>query len=108
MFLVPTGETDLFFPAWMVASLFQPIAAIAFVTDGIHWGTGDFRYLRNVVIFATLCSIVSLWLIEYLGFASLTLIWWITGGRIVIRAALGLLRIWPGSCRSPLADLLSD
>lgn len=108
MFLVPTGKTDLFFPAWMVASLFQPIAAIAFVTDGIHWGTGDFSYLRNVVIFATLCSIVSLWLIEYLGFASLTLIWWITGGWIVIRAALGLLRIWPGSSRSPLAHLLSD
>jgi MATE family multidrug resistance protein len=106
--LVPTGGTDLFLPAWMVASLFQPIAAIAFVTDGIHWGTGDFRYLRNVVLFATLCSAFSLWCIEYFGFASLTLIWWITGGWIVIRAILGILRIWPGSPRSPLAYISSD
>jgi MATE family multidrug resistance protein len=100
--LVPSVGGDLFLPAWIAASLFQPIAAIAFVTDGIHWGTGDFRYLRNVVVFATLCSAISLWSIEYFGFASLTLIWWITGGWIVIRAVFGILRIWPGSSRSPL------
>jgi MATE family multidrug resistance protein len=43
----------LFFPAWTAAALIQPIGALAFVTDGIHWGTGDFRYLRNVVVLAT-------------------------------------------------------
>jgi MATE family, multidrug efflux pump len=102
--LVPSVGGDLFLPCWVVTSLFQPIAAIAFVTDGIHWGTGDFRYLRNVVIFATLCSIASLWFIEYSGFASLILIWWITGGWIVVRAVFGILRIWPGSLGSPLAD----
>lgn len=105
--LVPTVGASLFLPVWMVASLFQPVAAIAFVTDGIHWGTGDFRYLRNVVLFATLCAALSLWCIEYSGLASLTLIWWITGGWIVIRATFGIWRIWPGSLRSPLTDLSS-
>ena len=100
--LVPTVGATLFWPAWFVASLFQPIAAIAYVTDGIHWGTGDFRYLRNVVILATLCSSAILVLVEYLGCASLALIWWITGGWIVIRATLGILRIWPGISGSPL------
>ena len=102
MLLVPSVGTALFWPAWVIASLFQPIAAIAFVTDGIHWGTGDFRYLRNVVILATLCSAAFLVLVEYLGCASLTLIWWITGGWIVIRATFGIVRIWPGISGSPL------
>lgn len=101
--LVPTVGVGLFLPPWMIVSLFQPIAAIAFVTDGIHWGTGDFTYLRNVVVFATLCSALSLAWIEYFGLASLPLIWWITGGWIVIRAGLGVFRIWPGSSHSPLS-----
>ena len=103
MLLVPSVDISLFLSAWTVASIFQPLAAIAFVTDGIHWGTGDFKYLRNVVICATLCSAACLGLIEFSGHASLPLIWWITGGWIVIRAVLGILRIWPGSSHSPLS-----
>lgn len=108
MILVPTVGTDLFRPAWLVAALFQPIGAIAFVTDGIHWGTGDFKYLRNVVIFATLCSAAALGFVELFGLASLVLIWWITGGWIAIRAGLGLLRIWPDSHRNPLSIKYSN
>ncbi|BHH84700.1 MATE family efflux transporter [Desulforhopalus sp. 52FAK] len=100
--LVPTVSSDHFFPVWLIATLFQPIAAFAFVTDGIHWGTGDFRYLRNVVVFATSLSALSLIIAEYFGLASLNLIWWVTGCWICIRAAFGVLRIWPGSPRSPL------
>lgn len=102
--LVPPSGLALFFPAWVVSAMFQPVAALAFVTDGIHWGTGDFKYLRNCVVFATICGSHALVLLEVFDSESLTLIWWITGGWILIRAALGMLRIWPGSERSPLWD----
>lgn len=101
--LVPTVSSDHFLPVWLIAALFQPIAALAFVTDGIHWGTGDFKYLRNVVVFATSLSAFSLIIAEYFGLASLNLIWWVTGCWICIRAAFGVFRIWPGSLRSPLS-----
>jgi MATE family multidrug resistance protein len=100
--LAPTVSYYLFLPVWIIAALFQPIAAIAFVTDGIHWGTGDFRYLRNVVVFATSLGAISLIFLEYFSIGSLNLIWWITGGWICIRALFGILRIWPGTPRSPL------
>ena len=38
--LAPPSGRALSAPAWMAAALFQPLAALAFVTDGIHWGTG--------------------------------------------------------------------
>ncbi len=100
--LVPQSSFVLFFPAWYVSALFQPVAALAFVTDGIHWGTGDFKYLRNVVIFATLCGSIALILLDVFNNNSITLIWWVTGGWILIRAVLGILRIWPGTNKSPL------
>lgn len=100
--LVPQSGLALFYPAWIVAAIFQPAASIAFVTDGIHWGTGDFKYLRNGVVFATICGCLSLILLEVFNRDSLTLIWWVTGGWILIRAILGVLRIWPGSDKSPL------
>jgi len=101
--LVPTAAQALFFPAWAAAALMQPVCALAFVTDGIHWGTGDFRYLRNGVMVATLCGAVCIWM---LGGANapdaLTGIWWITGLWIAIRTGFGLLRIWPAIGKSPL------
>jgi MATE family multidrug resistance protein len=100
--LVPPSAVALFFPAWVAASLAQPIGALAFVTDGVHWGTGDFGYLRNVVVLATGCGALGIWL---LGDGSPTLvtdIWWITGLWIAIRAGFGLLRIWPAIGNSPL------
>jgi MATE family multidrug resistance protein len=102
MALVPPTGWIAFFPAWMVAALIQPLGALAFVTDGIHWGTGDFRYLRNVVALATAFGVSSLWLIDENAGAALTLIWWITGGWVAIRAVFGMLRIWPGVGKSPL------
>ncbi len=100
--LVPASALTLFFPAWTVSAVFQPIAALAFVTDGIHWGTGDFRFLRNVVVVSTLCGAAALVFAEVLSIGSLTLIWWITGVWVFLRAGCGMLRIWPGSARSPL------
>ena len=100
--LVPPGGLVVFAPAWMVAALFQPLAALAFVTDGIHWGTGDFRYLRNVVSMATVAAGCLLLAMESSGLLDLTLIWWCTGFWILVRAVMGILRIWPGFRGSPL------
>lgn len=100
--LVPASALTLFGPAWTVAAVFQPLAAIAFVTDGIHWGTGDFRYLRNAVSMATIAGSAVLLLLEAAGLINLTLVWWCTGLWILIRAGLGMLRIWPGFSGSPL------
>ena len=102
MALVPPSALALFFPAWTAAALFQPIGALAFVTDGIHWGTGDFRYLRNVVILATVCGAMGIWILGEGRPDLLAGIWWITGIWITIRAGLGLLRIWPAIGDAPL------
>ena len=53
--LVPNSALSLFMPAWLVAAA-QPISALPFATDGIHWGTGDFRYLSMTVVLATGCG----------------------------------------------------
>lgn len=100
--LIPPSSLFLFYPAWTIAALLQPIAALAFVTDGIHWGTGDFTFLRNVLILATSCGIIGILTMDGLGKSSLPLIWYITGVWVFIRAVLGILRIWPGMSASPL------
>lgn len=106
--LVPASGVVLFYPAWTISAIIQPVAAIAFVTDGIHWGTGDFTYLRNVVISATLCGVLAIILMEATSTVSLSLIWWITGGWVLIRAILGVFRIWPGMSTSRLNSPVID
>ncbi len=71
------------------------LCAMAFVIDSIHGGVGDFRYLRNVVILATVCGALGLWLLDQGDPGALTRIWWITGGWITIRASLSMLRVLP-------------
>ncbi len=62
--LVPPGAQAVFWPAWFAAAIIQPVNALAFVTDGINWGTADFRYLRNVMFVATGVGIAGLLLID--------------------------------------------
>ncbi len=102
--LVPPVAHALFFPAWLLAAAVQPINALAFVTDGIHWGTGDFRYLRNAMFVATGAGALGLWGIEAAGIASLLWVWIVTDGWIAIRAIAGVLRVWPGIRSAPLAQ----
>ena len=101
-FLVPPSALSLFIPAWAIAALIQPINALAFATDGIHWGTGDFRYLRNAVIIATTSGAIAVYLLDETLPEALTWIWLITAFWIIIRALLGVIRIWPGMGNSPL------
>ena len=101
-FLVPTSAIELFLTAWAIAALIQPVNALAFATDGIHWGTGDFRYLRNAILTATTCGAGAIYLLDETMAGALTWIWLITAFWIVLRALFGVIRIWPGVGNSPL------
>jgi MATE family multidrug resistance protein len=100
--LVPAAAMSVFFLPWLASTVVQPINALAFVTDGIHWGTGDFAYLRNAVFIATLAGGTGLWLIDPASANALLWVWVVTAVWITIRAAFGVLRIWPGIGHAPL------
>jgi MATE family multidrug resistance protein len=100
--LVPDAALALFMPAWLVAAAAQPISALSFVTDGIHWGTGDFRYLSGVVVLATGCGVIALQLLDLSQPGGFTRIWLIIAFWILIRGLFGVLRIWPGIGKAPL------
>ena len=94
--LLPPSARQIFFSAWWLAVISQPVNALAFATDGIHWGTGDFRFLRNVMIAATTFGGIAIYLLDETAPGALTWIWLITAAWITIRAAFGMMRIWPG------------
>jgi MATE family multidrug resistance protein len=99
--LVPASAVNTFIPGWMVSTLSQPLNAMAFLTDGVHWGTGDFRYLRNAMLVASIIGIVGLRFIETSQYKSLFWVWILIGIWIILRGLFGTLRIWPGIGRSP-------
>ncbi len=98
--LVPAEAVAVFVPAWHLAALSQPLNALSFATDGLHWGTGDFRYLRNAMIAATTLGTIGIFLIDVRHPQALALVWAVTLGWIAVRAAFGVARIWPGVGRS--------
>ncbi len=100
--LLPAEVHATFRSAWIAYALAQPANALAFVTDGIHWGTSDYRFLRNAMIACTAAGLAALWGIDPQGRNALTVIWVITAGWIVIRTAFGIARVWPGFGSSPL------
>jgi len=100
--LVPPAAIGLFGTAWLVCALAQPLNAVAFATDGIHWGTGDYRWLRDAVFIATLSGVAGLWLLDETSPHALTGIWLITAGWIVVRSVFGVIRVWPGVGTAPL------
>ena len=100
--LVPAAAAGAFPAAWTVAALAQPLNALSFVTDGVHWGTGDFRYLRNAMLAATLAGALLLALVDVGAPGALLRIWLATASWIAVRAAFGVLRVWPGIGRAPL------
>lgn len=99
--LVPATAVAIFIPAWWAAIAMQPINALAFLTDGIHWGTGDFRFLRNAMTAVSLTTGALLFLVDVTDATNLLWVWVITGVWTSLRAILGMLRIWPGIGRSP-------
>lgn len=105
---LPEVDTSTFIPAWVVAALAQPLNSLAFVTDGIHWGTSDYRYLRNGMISATLVGGIALFLINTGGSNAFVMVWVATGLWIIVRSIFGMIRIWPGLGTSPLRPALAN
>ncbi len=101
--MVPEAARIVFPAAWLAALLFQPVNALAFATDGIHWGSGDFRYLRNATLGASAAGALAVLLLDIRHPNALMRLWLITGGWVTLRALFGMLRVWPGVGRSPLA-----
>lgn len=98
---VPDDAAAVFYAAWFIASLSQPFNSLAFITDGIHWGAGDYRFLRNAMMMATVCGLLGLSLIAsdkadaFSGVWLMTLLW------IAVRAFWGVARLYPGIGDSP-------
>ncbi len=86
----------------------QPLNALSFVTDGIHWGTGDYAYLRNAMIVATGTGVLVLLCIDPTHAQAFAQVWLAMAVWIVIRAMFGLLRIWPGIGKAVLRLSGSD
>jgi MATE family multidrug resistance protein len=76
---------------------------LSFATDGIHWGTGDFRFLRNAMLLSATAGIAILAGTALLSpDTPLAWVWTATGVWTTARAGLGLIRIWPGYTNGPL------
>lgn len=101
--MLPAAAAVPFAAGWLLAVLSQPISSIAFITDGVLWGTGDYGYMRNGMVTASVISIALLWLVEQNGSSNLFWVWAITVVWIIIRAIWGTVRIWPGVGKAPLA-----
>jgi len=101
--LVPAEARAVFARAWWISALAQPLNALSFVTDGIHWGTRDYRWLRNAMACATGLGAAALVMGEWSGRQSLASVWSITAVWIAVRALFGVGRVWPGWGRAPLA-----
>ena len=99
-FLIPETAVGVFLPAWAVSAISQPVSSLAFLTDGVHWGTGDYRYLRNAMIVAAVVGFGGICLLDLVGVSSLTWVWIVVGIWVVVRATFGVLRIWPGIGKS--------
>ncbi|MCH2101120.1 MAG: MATE family efflux transporter [Planctomycetes bacterium] len=104
--LVPIEAQALFTTAWLWGAWAQPLNALCFATDGLHWGTRDYRYLRNVMILASGLGWFGLQLIDPEHPGALESIWLVTGAWILVRASFGMLRIWPGIGASPFRSSL--
>jgi len=101
--LVPPAARAHFAPAWLVAAVAQPLNALSFVTDGVHWATSDYRFLRNVMLLASGSMAALLFVVDVdAGVRSFVLVWILTAAWITVRALFGVLRIWPGIGQAPL------
>ncbi len=100
-FLVPPSAYSLFLPAWAISSLSLPINAVAFLTDGAHWGTADYRFLRNAMIVATIVGVAGIFLVNLESAHALTWLWVVALAWAFTRGTFGWLRVTPGIGKSP-------
>ncbi len=100
--LVPSEALAVFGLGWVIAALTQPLNAMAFVTDGIHWGTADYAFLRNAMLIATGVGSLGLLLITPSSPNAFLWVWIVTSVWIALRMIFGVVRVWPGLGASPL------
>jgi len=101
--LVPPRAVPQFGPGWVVLALSLPLGALSFATDGIHWGTGDFRYLRNAMIASSVVGAAHVMLIEHFHPAHAMVHIWIASALwTMLRGGFGMIRVWPGVGKAPL------
>ncbi len=100
---VPATAAALFAGPWRIAACTQLISGVTFATDGVHFGTGDFRYLRNTVVIAFCCGGAAVLLVDTSAPQALEWVWCSAALWTAVRALTGLVRIWPGVGRAPLA-----
>jgi MATE family multidrug resistance protein len=100
--LVPGAARPAFSSAWWVAALALPLNSLAFATDGVHWGTSDYRFLRDAMAVATGVGASLLFLLQGWDGFGLGTVWGVTAVWIGLRAGFGVTRIWPGFGAAPL------
>lgn len=101
---IPSEAAALFVIPWWIAAFSQPLNGLTFATDGIHWGSGDYRYLRNAVLVALLPGALIILLTDVTSPSALIQVWCAIVLWTSIRALAGILRIWPGWGAAPLAN----
>ena len=69
IFTKEAAVLDQFYLVFWVVLAMQPLCAMTFIFDGTFKGLGEMKYLRNVLIFATLIGFIpTLFLFDYLDF----------------------------------------
>lgn len=69
IFTKETAVLEQFYLVFWVILAMQPLCAMTFIFDGIFKGLGEMKYLRNVLIFATLIGFIpTLILFDFLDF----------------------------------------
>lgn len=75
LFTKETAVLEQFYLVFWIILAMQPLCAMTFIFDGTFKGLGEMKYLRNVLIFATLIGFIpTLMLFDYLDF-NLYAIW---------------------------------
>ena len=100
---IPPLAAALFSVPWRIAALTQPISGLTFGTDGVHFGSGDFKFLRNAVLAALVVGAILVLLADPDSPGALNFVWWSFTVWTSVRAVAGTLRIWPGFGMAPLA-----
>ena len=78
LFTTDAGVRDALWPVLLVAALFQPVAGLVFVLDGVLIGAGDGRYLAwaGLVVLAVFAPLA---LVTVTLSAGLTALWTVFG-----------------------------
>lgn len=87
---------------WLILALFQPLAALVYVWDGIVLGASDFKYLAGAMVVSMLVAVTVMALVVPFGWG-LAGVWWSFGVLTVVRVAtLGWWHARPNSTLRPL------